>query len=179
MSSTSAVTIWSSSVAGGFGCSPATDDDAGFAVGTLLAREFIGSDRAGPRLEIRDGVPECAGPPFFGGQPCLPLGHPIIKSLHAEHGISLSVDLATYLGYVQRMSRVKVGEFRDRASELIRRAACGETIVILDQNREAAKIVPIAGGRPSGGLIGSLAGTARIHGDIESPIASAGEWFED
>ena len=77
------------------------------------------------------------------------------------------------------MTRVKVGEFRDRASELIRRAACGETIVILDQNREAAKIVPIAGGRPSGGLIGSLAGTARIHGDIESPIASAGEWFED
>ena len=77
------------------------------------------------------------------------------------------------------MKRVKVGEFRDRASELIRRAAGGESIVILNRNREVARIVPIAGRQRSGGLIGSLAGTARVHGDIESPIAPAGDWFED
>ena len=78
------------------------------------------------------------------------------------------------------MKRVKVGEFRDRASELIRRAAGGETIVILNRDREVAKIVPIAAkGRRAGGLVGSLAGTARIRGDIEAPIASPEEWFKD
>ena len=78
------------------------------------------------------------------------------------------------------MKRVKVGEFRDRASELIRRAAGGETIVILNRNREVAKIVPIAGkARREGGLVGSLAGTAKIRGDIEAPIASPEEWFKD
>ena len=81
---------------------------------------------------------------------------------------------------IDDMKRVKVGEFRDRASALIRRAAGGETIVILNRNREVAKIVPITGGaRRAGGLVGSLAGTAHVQGDIESPIASAGEWFED
>jgi antitoxin (DNA-binding transcriptional repressor) of toxin-antitoxin stability system len=62
------------------------------------------------------------------------------------------------------MKRVKVGEFRDRASELIRRAAGGETIVILNRDREVAKIVPLVSksGR-RGRLVGALAGTARIH----------------
>jgi antitoxin (DNA-binding transcriptional repressor) of toxin-antitoxin stability system len=78
------------------------------------------------------------------------------------------------------MKRIKVGEFRDRASELIRRAAGGETIVILNRDREMAKIVPLATRAVrSGGFVGSLAGTAQIHGDIEGPIASPGEWFED
>lgn len=78
------------------------------------------------------------------------------------------------------MKRVKVGEFRDRASELIRRAAGGETIVILNRDREVAKIVPIAGkSRRAGGLVGSLAGTAQIRGDIEAPIAVPEEWFKD
>ena len=78
------------------------------------------------------------------------------------------------------MKRVKIGEFRDRASELIRRAAGGETIVILHRNREVAKVVPItAKAGHSRGLIGCLAGTAEIHGDIESPIAPAEAWFRD
>jgi prevent-host-death family protein len=78
------------------------------------------------------------------------------------------------------MKRVKIGEFRDRASELIRRAAGGETIVILHRNREVAKVVPItAKAGHSGGLIGCLAGTAEIRGDIESPIAPAELWFQN
>ena len=84
--------------------------------------------------------------------------------------------LATLLG----MTRVKIGEFRDRASELIRRAAGGETVVILNRNREVAKIVPITAKTDrAGGLVGSLAGTATVRGDIESPIASADAWFRD
>lgn len=78
------------------------------------------------------------------------------------------------------MKRVKIGEFRDRASELIRRAAGGETVVILNRNREVAKIVPIttrAG--HARGLVGSLAGTAEVRGDIEAPIASPDAWFRD
>lgn len=78
------------------------------------------------------------------------------------------------------MRRVKIGEFRDRASELIRRAADGETVVILNRDREVAKIVPISAkaGR-IGALVGSLAGTAQVRGDIESPIAAPDAWFRD
>jgi len=69
---------------------------------------------------------------------------------------------------------VKIGEFRDRASELIRRAAGGETVVILNRNREVAKVVPITAttDRARGGLLGFLAGSAEVRGDIEAPIAS-------
>jgi prevent-host-death family protein len=78
------------------------------------------------------------------------------------------------------VTRVKIGEFRDRASELIRRAAGGETVVILNRNREVAKIVPITTKTDrAGGLVGSLAGTAEVQGDIESPIASPDAWFRD
>ena len=76
------------------------------------------------------------------------------------------------------MQRVRVGEFRDRASEFIRRAAGGETIVILHRDREVAKVVPFgARTAPVRGLVGSLAGTAEIRGDIESPIAAPQRWF--
>jgi prevent-host-death family protein len=78
------------------------------------------------------------------------------------------------------VKRVKIGEFRDRASELIRRAAGGETVIILNRNREVAKVVPIAartGG--AGGLLGCLAGTAEVRGDIEASIAPARTWFRD
>jgi len=76
------------------------------------------------------------------------------------------------------VKRVKIGEFRDRASQLIRRAAGGETIVILNRDREIAKVVPISTKVDrSGGLIGCLAGTAEIRGDITAPIASPKVWF--
>jgi len=76
------------------------------------------------------------------------------------------------------VKRVKIGEFRNRASEFVRRAAGGETIVILNRDREVAKIVPIAAKADrAGGLLGALAGTAEIRGDIEAPIASPKAWF--
>lgn len=78
------------------------------------------------------------------------------------------------------VKRVKIGEFRDRASELIRRAAEGETIVILNRDREVAKIVPMtARVDRSGGLVGSLANTAQVCGDIEAPMTAPGAWFRD
>lgn len=75
------------------------------------------------------------------------------------------------------MKRVKIGEFRDRASELIRRAAGGETIVIVNRDRAVAKVVPIIERRAGGGLIGCLARTAAIRGDIAAPIAAPDAWF--
>jgi prevent-host-death family protein len=76
------------------------------------------------------------------------------------------------------VKRVRIGEFRNRASEFLRRAAGGETIVILNREREVAKVVPItAQADRGGGLIGALAGTAEIRGDIEAPIAPANAWF--
>ena len=74
---------------------------------------------------------------------------------------------------------MKIGEFRDRASELIRRAAGGETVVILNRDRPVAKIVPIAAGTdPAGRLVGCLAGTADVRGDVEAPMAPADGWFQ-
>lgn len=86
-------------------------------------------------------------------------------------------DLAKYLGYDRDMKRVKIGEFRDRASELIRRAAGGETIVILHRDREVAKVVPISAGKDAEGLVGCLAHTAEVFGNIEAPIAPPDAWF--
>lgn len=78
------------------------------------------------------------------------------------------------------MQRVKIGEFRDRASELIRRAAGGETVIILNRDREVAKVVPVtASTNRAGGLVGCLAGTAEVRGDIEAPIASPDAWFRE
>jgi antitoxin (DNA-binding transcriptional repressor) of toxin-antitoxin stability system len=86
--------------------------------------------------------------------------------------------LAKYLGYDREMrTRVKIGEFRDRASELIRRAAGGETIVILHRDREVAKVVPIRADKNSERLVGCLARTAEVCGDIETPIAPPESWF--
>jgi antitoxin (DNA-binding transcriptional repressor) of toxin-antitoxin stability system len=77
------------------------------------------------------------------------------------------------------MRRVKIGAFRDRASELIRRAAGGETIVILNRDREVAKIEPItATSDRAHGPIGCLAGTATVKGNIEAPIAPPDVWFQ-
>ena len=76
------------------------------------------------------------------------------------------------------MKRVRIGELRDHASELIRRAENGETIVILNRNREVAKLVPLHAKTDRGDrLLGCLAGTAEIAGDIESPIAPPEGWF--
>jgi prevent-host-death family protein len=77
------------------------------------------------------------------------------------------------------MKRVKIGEFRNRASEFIRRAAGGETIVILNRDREVARVVPVTTRSDAGGLIGSLAGTAKVRGDIERPIAPPDAWFHN
>jgi len=73
--------------------------------------------------------------------------------------------------------RVKIGEFRNRASEFIRRAEEGETVIIVNRNREVAKLTPVKGGPNGGGLIGYLAGTAEVRGDLDAPIMPAEEWF--
>lgn len=89
------------------------------------------------------------------------------------------IDIARLVGDDWGMTRVKVGEFRDRASELIRRAERGETIIILNRDREVAKIVPITSRKPCPeGLLGCLAGTAEVRGDIETSIAAPDDWFQ-
>jgi antitoxin (DNA-binding transcriptional repressor) of toxin-antitoxin stability system len=85
--------------------------------------------------------------------------------------------LAKYLGYDRDMTRVKIGEFRDRASEFIRRAAGGETIIILHRDREVAKVIPIRVDKNDERLVGCLRRTADVRGDLETPIASPDAWF--
>jgi len=102
------------------------------------------------------------------------------RSRYRETGKRASLTWPSILAKMLIVKRVKIGEFRDRASELIRRAAGGETVVILNRSREVAKIVPISaktGG--GGGFIGCLAGTAELRGDIEAPIMPPDAWFRN
>jgi prevent-host-death family protein len=74
------------------------------------------------------------------------------------------------------MTRVQIGELRDRVSHYVRRAERGETIVILNRAREVALLSPCRQ-RPmrSARLLGYLKGTASVRGDIVSPIIAEDE----
>jgi prevent-host-death family protein len=76
------------------------------------------------------------------------------------------------------MTRVGVGELRDRVSRYVRRAEKGETIVIVNRDREVAVLQPWRGGaRRSGRLLGALKGTARVAGDVVGPTRDEEDWF--
>ena len=76
------------------------------------------------------------------------------------------------------MVKVGVGELRDHVSAYVRRAERGETILIVNRNREVAVLQPWRGRGPRPTrLLGCLEGTARVRGDIVSPIIPADEWF--
>jgi prevent-host-death family protein len=76
------------------------------------------------------------------------------------------------------MVKVGIGELRDQVSRYIRRAEQGETIVVLNRDREVARIVPPRPRRRGGDtFVGHLQGTASIRGDLVSPAIAAEEWF--
>jgi len=76
------------------------------------------------------------------------------------------------------MTRVGIGELRDRASRYVRRAEKGETIVIVNRDREVAVLQPWRGApRRRRRLLGALKGTARVSGDIVAPIHDEDDWF--
>ena len=75
------------------------------------------------------------------------------------------------------MTRVRVGELRDRISHYVGRAARGEKIVVLNRTREVAVLGPAPRTGRSGRLYGCLRGTARVEGDIVGAGIPVGEWF--
>jgi prevent-host-death family protein len=76
------------------------------------------------------------------------------------------------------MPKVQIGELRDRVSHYVRRAEHGETIVVVNRNREVAVLAPIRRRRAGGtGLYGCLRGSARVVGDIVGPMVGADVWF--
>jgi prevent-host-death family protein len=88
------------------------------------------------------------------------------------------LDLATILGYFRVVTRVGIGELRDRVSRYVRRAEKGETIVIVNRDREVAVLQPWRGTKRRGGrLLGAMKGSARVVGDIEAPIHDLQDWF--
>jgi prevent-host-death family protein len=90
----------------------------------------------------------------------------------------MQLDLAKILGYRACMTKVQIGELRDRVSHYVRRAEQGETIVIVNRTREVAVLAPRArSAARSARLLGCLKGTATVHGDIVCPIIPADEWF--
>ncbi len=68
------------------------------------------------------------------------------------------------------MSSVGVRELRQRASELLRRVASGETIEITDRGRPVALLAPL----PDGGPLDRL----RASGDVEQATGDLGDLAE-
>jgi antitoxin (DNA-binding transcriptional repressor) of toxin-antitoxin stability system len=88
------------------------------------------------------------------------------------------LDVAKILGYNAVMAKVKIGELRDHVSEYVRRAQAGETIVIVNRDREVAVLRAWRGrGKTAKRLLGCLAGTATVTDDIVSPIIPESDWF--
>ena len=86
--------------------------------------------------------------------------------------------MANSVGYNARMVKVGIGELRDNVSRYVRRAERGETIVIVNRDREVAVLQAWRGRSPRPTrLLGCLKGTARVRGDIVSPIIPENEWF--
>jgi len=76
------------------------------------------------------------------------------------------------------MVKVGIGELRDRVSQYVRRAERGETIVIVNREREVAVLQGWRGPQPRAKhLLGAMKGSARVRGDIVKPVIPAGEWF--
>src|SRR5437773_10282859 len=89
-----------------------------------------------------------------------------------------ALDLAMTLGYMLHMTRVRIGDLRDRVSRYIRRAEKGETIVIVNRDREVAVLRPWRGRRRRPGrLLGALNRTPRATGDIVAPTHTEKDWF--
>lgn len=77
------------------------------------------------------------------------------------------------------MIKVRIGELRDHVSHYVRRAERGETIVIVNRDRQVAVLQPWRGPGPHPTrLLGCLTGTAKIRGNIVSPIISGDEWLD-
>jgi antitoxin (DNA-binding transcriptional repressor) of toxin-antitoxin stability system len=86
--------------------------------------------------------------------------------------------LAKIFGYEVFMIRVQIGELRDNISRFVRRAAAGESIVILNRDREVAVLGPRhPARRKRRRLLGCMKGTARIVGDIVAPVIPESDWF--
>ena len=73
------------------------------------------------------------------------------------------------------MASVGVRELRQRASELLRRVAAGETIEVTDRGRPIALLAPL----PEGGALerlraaGDLTGSTKPFGDLPKPLPLA------
>jgi len=85
--------------------------------------------------------------------------------------------MAKLLGYVDLVKRVNIGALRDGASHYVRRAANGETIIVMNRNRDVAALVPLPATQRARRLLGCLRGTARVSGDLVAPAVPATEWF--
>lgn len=76
------------------------------------------------------------------------------------------------------MVRVGIRELRDNVSRFVRRAEHGETIVIVNRDREVAVLAPVRRRRKKATrLLGFMKGSARLRGDIVGPIVPEDEWF--
>lgn len=85
------------------------------------------------------------------------------------------VDYAKLYGYIEGVTKVGLGEFRNHASHYVRRAENGETIVILKRRHAVAVLQPCDKAQNRRCLLGAMAGTATIRGDVTTGIPE--RWF--
>ena len=74
------------------------------------------------------------------------------------------------------MERIAISRFKAQCASVLERVRrTGQPIVVTRFGKPVAEIVPPTPERTSG-WIGSMAGTARILGDIVGPCVEADEW---
>ena len=73
------------------------------------------------------------------------------------------------------MKSMPAGQFKARCLRVMEQVKKYRVpVVITKKGRPVAKLVPVD--VPSADIFGCMAGTAKIVGDIESPILAAGAW---
>ena len=75
------------------------------------------------------------------------------------------------------MEEIAISKFKATCLEVLERVRkTRKSIIVTRFGEPVAEVVPPPAGKHKGGWLGSMAGTARIKGDIVSPAGDAGDW---
>jgi prevent-host-death family protein len=84
--------------------------------------------------------------------------------------------LATFLAM---STTVNIAEFKDRFSELLAVAEKGGEVIVCRRNVPLARVEPVrkpGPRKPAGSVVGCMAGTVQIHGDLTEPCIPEQDW---
>jgi prevent-host-death family protein len=75
------------------------------------------------------------------------------------------------------MEEIAISKFKATCLEVLERVRkTRKSILVTRFGVPVAEVIPPPAGKHKSGWLGSMAGTARIRGDIVSPVADAADW---